>query len=306
MQADKMFSTIDTHVAGESFRIIIQSSINLNENDIKLNGQLLQKSYQDEKDFLLNEPRGHRGMNGCIITPSRLADYGLLFFNHNQEVPFKYGGLVASVTALIETGNLKVNETGIYKIETIQGTYEVRAIFENQEVTKVYIESNACKVLEENDEYQVVEVDESSSYIISPLPTSIPGIHLDHLSLINKWGKKATEKFANENIPFDGMIITEQMDAAGDKIRSVTFEKDGSILRSPGMESTFANLTALRQSSNEKNQLINYSIFDSSITATCLPGTSNRFSVEIQGFITGMHQFIFDQTDPLKNGFLLK
>ncbi|WP_373895786.1 proline racemase family protein [Virgibacillus sp. CBA3643] len=306
MNIEKMFSTIDTHVAGEAFRIIIQSSIDLNEDNVKSNHQLLQNFYQDEKDFLLNEPRGHRGMNGCIIISSKVADYGLLFFNHDQEAQFKYGGLVTSVTALIETGNLNVKENGIYKIETIQGIHEVRVNFENQEVSKVLIESNECKVLENNGEYQLVEVDESRNYVIFPLPDSIPNIDLDHLAFINKWGRKTVDRFTDENIPFDGIVITQSSGAAGNEICSVTFEKDGSITRSPGMDSTFAIFTALKKISNENNQLTNYSIFDSSITANYLPGTLNRFSVEIQGFTTGMHQFIFDKKDPLKNGFLLK
>lgn len=301
-----MFTTIDTHVAGEAFRIVIQSSIHLKEDDFKANHNLLQESFQDEKELLLNEPRGYRGINGCIVVPSKLADFGLLFFNHDKDVVFKYGGLVASVTALLETGNLNAKENANYKIETIHGIHEVRAIFENQEVMKVYLESNDCKVIENREEYRLVEVDESRNYLIFPLPNSIAGIDLEHLSSINKWGKGASRRFSNEKAVFDGIIITEIMDSTTNEVRTVTFEKDGSIARSPGFDSTFAILTALRLTANEHTSLVNQSIFDSSITARHLPGSYNRFSVEIEGFTIGLHQFIYDQTDPLKTGFLLK
>ncbi|GAB3797584.1 proline racemase family protein [Virgibacillus kimchii] len=306
MNFEKMYSTIDAHVAGEPFRIVIQSSINLNGDDIKSNHQLLQQSFQDEKELLLNEPRGHRGMNGCIVTSSNVADFGVLFFNHDQEVPFKYEGLVTSVTALLETGNLKEKENGIYKIETIHGTFSVKVTFENQEVSNVYLESNTCKVKEVSPEYQIVTVDDSRNYAIFPLLDSIPGINIDHLSSIKQWGKKTTERFINENILFDGIIMTEMLDKAKNKIRSVTFEKDGAITRSPVMDSTFAIFTAIREKSNEYDHLTNYSIFNSSITAYPLSETTDRFSVDIQAFTTGIHQFIYDEADQLKNGFLLK
>ncbi|MFA1820965.1 proline racemase family protein [Virgibacillus oceani] len=307
MIIEKMFSTIDTHVEGEAFRIVIQSPINLNQNDFESNQQLLQMSYHGEKEFLLNEPRGHRGMNGCVVIPSKAADFGLLFFNHDPEIHFNYGGLAASVTALLETGNLKVNENGVYKIETIQGIYVVKANLENQEVTGVYLESKACRITDKKNEYHVVEIDGNRSYIILPLPESIPGIDINHLSSINKWGKKITERFHNENMAFNGVIITDEItNTDANAIRSVTFEKDGNITRSPGIDSTFAILTGLRETLNEYTYLINNSIFNSSITASLLLGTEDKFFVEVQGFTTGIHQFIYDKDDPLKNGFLLK
>lgn len=300
-----MFSTLDTHVEGEAFRIVIQSSIHLNENDIHLNHKLLQESYQKEKDFLLKEPRGHQGMNGCIVIPSKLADYGLLFFNHDKQVSFQYGGLVASITALLETGNLTANEQGIYKIETVCGIYTVRAAFDNQEVSSVYIESDESKVVEKREEYQLVEIEKNRNYLVFPLPDSIPGINLAYLSAINKWGKAMAKRLSTEKIRFDGIVIAEELDSSKNELRSVTFERDGNMIRSPGIDSTFAILTAQRLIKNKYKALKNDSIFGSSISVQHLPGSYNRYSVTLQGFTTGLHQFILDEDDPLRKGFLL-
>lgn len=301
-----MFSTIDTHVAGEAFRIVIHSSIILSEKDIQSNHTLLKNTFYHEKALLLNEPRGHRGMNGCIIIPSKVADYGLLFFNHDSEIAFQYGGLVASITALLETGNLTKRENSSYRIETINGIFQVEVKMDNQEVISVQLESKHCQVVKDELDYNLVEVDESRDYLVFDLPDSVPEISLKHLSIINKWGREATKRFADRNIPFEGIIIAQSIGGSNHEVRSVTFTRDSSILRSPGMDSTFAIFTALLDRGDHLGNLTNRSIFDSVLSASLIPGTNNHFSIETQGFTTGMHQFIYDQTDPLKNGFLLK
>lgn len=299
-----MFSTIDAHVAGEAYRIVIHSSIILDKGSIRANHELFKKTYHNEKCFLLNEPRGHRGMHGCIILPSNVADYGLLFFNHSG-MKFNYGGLVATVTALLETGNLPKKDGDFYQVETINGIYTIKVAYENQEVSSVYLESGKCRVIEKNREYSLVAVDVSRNYMIVALPDVIPNINLDHLSSITKWGKYATDKYTNEQVVFDGIIITKPTNAIANEVISVTFEKDGSISRSPGIDSTLAILTARLDDSEQRTQLTNRNIFGSTLTAHKLDDPSNRLSIETQGFTTGIHQFIYDQADPLKNGFLL-
>ncbi|WP_099159242.1 proline racemase family protein [Virgibacillus ndiopensis] len=302
MNFEKMFSTIDTHVAGEAFRIIIHSAITLNESSLEMNHASIKEKYVHEKELLLNEPRGHRGMNGLIVAPSRVADFALLFVNHDSGVRFKYGGLVTTVTALLETGNLAKKEDNVYEIETVNGIHLVYATYEDQEVEMVRFESEECRVMETTEEYELVEIDSNRNYLIYSLPDSIPGIHMDYLSSIIKWGKQTAEKVKN-TIQFDGILIRELL---VNGVRSVTFENDGSILRSPGIDSTFAIFTALLNGSGNLTKLTNQSIFDSKLTARLIAGTDNRFSVETRGFVTGTHQFIYDQEDPLKSGFLLK
>lgn len=301
-----MFSTIDTHVAGEAFRIVIQSSITLNEKDIQSNHDLLQNGFHHEKALLLNEPRGHRGMNGCIVIPSKVADYGLLFFNHDSEIIFQYGGLVTSITALLETGNLTKRENNSYKIETVHGIFQVEVEMENQEVISVQFESEICQVVKDQLDYSLVKVDESRDYLVFDLPDSVPEISLKHLSIINKWGKEATKRFTDRNISFEGIIVVQSIGASHHEVRSITFTRDGSILRTPGIDSTFAIFTTLLNRFDHTGKLTNHSIFDSMLTASLIPTSNNRYVLETQGFTTGMHQFIYDQTDPLKNGFLLK
>lgn len=304
MNVNKMYSTIDTHVAGEAFRIVTHSSITLNEANIALNNKKLQTKFKTEKAVLLNEPRGHRDIHGCLILPSDVADYGVLFFNHDQRVQFKYGGLVATITALLETGNIEKRKDHLYTVETIEGIYHLKVTMDEQEVTSVYLESEPCLKREQRKDYEVITIDGKRNYALFPLPSHIPSISLDHLSVINEWGKTTIERLTQEKT-LDGVIIVETINENNQDVRSVTFERDGTILRSPGFDSTFAMLTALQESNKSMKQLSNTSIFNSQLTAS-LASEDNRFSIETEGFVTGIHEFVVDPDDPLHHGFLLK
>ena len=305
MNFEKMYNTIDTHVGGEAFRIVTQSPIAFLGGDVQANHDELQRNFTNEKHLLLNEPRGHRGIHGCVVVPSSNANLQLLFFNHEAVMNFKYEGLLATVTALIETGNLKRTADDCYQVETVHGIYTVKANVERQEVVAVAIESEACSVVNANPEYVTVQVDNARNYLLFTLPDSIPGIELEHLAALNNWGIDKTAELTKENVEYAGVVLVESGTSLGQKVRSVTFEKDGYILRSPGVDSTFAILTSLLNTPGGPSEIENNSIFGSSLTAKVLVEGACRFSLETEAFVTGSHEFIFDQDDPLKDGFLL-
>lgn len=300
-----MYSTIDTHVAGEAFRIVIHSPIVLNEDSIALNHNRLQHNYQKEMKILLNEPRGHSDMNGCIILPSTVADYAILFFHDDDRSVFTYSGFVATITALIETGNIEETDNGIYTIETTEGIYEVHVTTDQEEVTAVYIESAPC-IVQEDVRRTVTFSDSKRSYRLFQLPSHIPEIHLDHLVKINAWGKETVAHVLEENKDISGIILVEPFSEDPNTVRSVTFKRDGSILRSPGFDSTCAILASLRLENKEVMELTNTSIFNSTLTGCVIEEKNDQFSIVTEGFVTGSHEFIVDQDDPFQSGFILK
>ncbi len=305
MNFEKLFTTIDTHVAGEAFRIVMHSSISLMNESLESANLELKDKFENEKNLLLNEPRGHRGMHGCMILPSKVADYRLLFFNHSEVSHFKYEGLITTATALLETGHIKKSEDDLYKIETVNGIYSVKTTIENQEVRAVYLENKRSVVNEKNANHTSVTVDDERTYFVYPLPETIAHIQLENLAELGQWGLERTMKFKDEGIAFDGIVLFESSATTPSEVRSITFEKDGYILRSPGIDSTFAIYTSLGESMENIEALTNISVFDSKLTAKLVSAKEHQFSVEAEGFVTGMNQFIFDQDDPLKEGFLL-
>lgn len=304
MNVEKMFFTVDTQVIGEAFRIIIQSPIAFTGTDVKANHALLTDQFENEKNVLLNEPRGHRGMNGCIVVPSQAADYQLLFFNHPGANQFKYEALLATTTALLETGNLKRNVDDIYSVETVQGIFTVKAALEDQEVVAVSLKDVVCKIEETDLDAVAVNVDNARNYLIFTLPESISGIQLEYLAEVSNWGIAKTAELMEADVSFDGVILLEQSEGVPSSVRSVTFEKDGYILRSPGIDSTCAIL-ALCNIREPKDCLKNESIFGATLTAKSLPDSKGHYSIEATPYVTGTHEFMMDPEDPLKNGFIL-
>lgn len=305
MNYEKIFSTIDAHVAGEAFRIVTQCPIRLIGQEIQTQHEELHNNFSNEKNLLLNEPRGHRGIHGCVVVPSQLADFSLLFFNHQGVSNFKYEGLLATVTALLETGNLTPSVDGLYRVETVKGIYTVKALLKNHEVTSITIENEACYEIKPNADYTLIRVDNDRNYLLYALPDSIPGIELEYLSELNRWGMERTTELTDDNIEYAGVVVVESVSSAPGKVRSVTFEKDGYILRSPGVDSTVAILAELERKDSSISEIENHSIFGSLLIGKRIAHDKSQFSVETEAFVTGSHEFIFDQDDPLKEGFLL-
>jgi len=298
MHFEKMYTTIDAHVAGEGFRVMVHSPFQLQfeqglQDDSADNPLLLQA-----KQLLLNEPRGHRGMTGCLVIPSEKADVGVVFMHHEQEDHFTYSGLVAVLTVLLETGQMPVSEDGTYRMETSQGVIILSAQVDGNVVKKVTIPVEDCSLAKTEDHVELVEVGNGRRYILHSLPESIPTLDMDHLSAIMRWGREIADQHQGKN-DYGHVLVEQRVD---DTVRSVTIEKDGVILRSPGMDSTVAILA----SRNGQKTVTNESLFGSNLTAEKNDGPLSGFTISTRGFVTGEHRFIYDPDDPLDEGFLLK
>ncbi len=103
-----MYTAVDVHVNGEAFRVMkdvpCKYYYSLEQLNEQFSGELA-----EEMKLLLNEPRGFIGLNGCIVVPSihNEVDAAVLFFNHEGSIPLHYGGIVAVITMLLESGYLK-------------------------------------------------------------------------------------------------------------------------------------------------------------------------------------------------------
>lgn len=299
MIAEKLLQTIDTHVFGEAYRIVVQAPIGFDGTDVQANQQKLWNQFDEEKQLLLNEPRGHRGMNGCLVEVSGEADYQLLSFHHGAAIPFKYEALLAVTAALIEMGHLKPRENGMYKVETVKGIFSVKANIEQQQVTKVSIQMNGKAEVEQSEIGLKVSLEDGHTFYLFEKPEGIPSLQVEHVTAVGDWGLAKVQELKDRGIHFDGVVLLEEQ--GDDTCRSVTFEKDGYILRSPGIESTMA----IRAVKKPGGPLTNESIFSSKLTIDTLPRDEGICSVEGGPYITGSHEFILDPEDPLRQGFII-
>ncbi|MFC1805765.1 proline racemase family protein, partial [Planctomycetota bacterium] len=99
-------TAIDAHAAGEPLRVVT-GGVPEPQGDTMLERRRWMLDNADRfRRLLMHEPRGHRDMYGCIVTPpvSPDADLGVLFL-HNAGYSTMCGhGIIALVTVLVETG----------------------------------------------------------------------------------------------------------------------------------------------------------------------------------------------------------
>lgn len=204
MNIQKMYTAVDVHVAGEAFRVIkdvpckyYYSLEHLNE---QFSGELA-----EEMQLLLNEPRGFIGLNGCIVVPSihKEVDAAVLFFNHEGTIPLHYGGIVAVITMLLESGYLKKKESNQYKIETLSGIFSVHAYVVDDEVISVSFESKLCYMVEKdlkigNIRYSLIQADKV--YAIVEKDTYPPKICIENISELKKWGEATLQAIQKQSL----------------------------------------------------------------------------------------------------------
>ena len=315
MKIEKAYSTIDVHVAGEAFRII--------HNVPLIRYQSLEELYdkfpiafEEEKNLLLNEPRGFAGLNGCLVVPpmNGEADVAVVFFNHEGTVPVHYGGSVAVITALLECGQLKARDTNRYYVETVQGVIAVTALVEEGEVVSVNLEAEVCHVVKTDNllsypqlraTYTLVQADQL--YAVFNKQDFPFNIQLESLADVNKWGQTVLQALDPQ---VKVVVLLDDTRADGGHIKTVTFRHDRYIVRSPGFGTTLVSFASLlaKASVSKDGTLVNESIFGSELKAEALNHNDGgyRFKLISRGFVTGMQTFILDPTDPLAAGFLLK
>ncbi|KOO48060.1 proline racemase family protein [Viridibacillus arvi] len=299
MKFEKMFSTIDAHVAGEAYRIVFQSPITFAENNIKMNHEKLQSQFENTKNLLLKEPRGHRGMHGCIVLPSVVADFSLLFFTHEGVSNFKYESLIATLTGLLETGNLQQKSSHLYTVETVNGIFELHAEIADGEVIAVTLCHTSDLIVENSQDTPLIVIDAERQYALFEKENKAQEITLENLASLSRWGKGKIRNLVEKGINVTGVILIEQDAEDISQVRSVTFESDGYILRSPGIDSTLAIAKVY-----QKEVLQNSSVFNSTFKVQ-KDSSEALYTISTEAFVTGIHQFIFDREDPLENGFIL-
>ncbi|PGB02386.1 proline racemase family protein [Bacillus toyonensis] len=313
MNIQKMYTAVDVHVAGEAFRVIkdvpckyYYSLEHLNE---QFSGELA-----EEMQLLLNEPRGFIGLNGCIVVPSihKEVDAAVLFFNHEGSIPLHYGGIVAVITMLLESGYLKKRESHQYKIETLSGIFSVHVYVEDDEVISVSFESKLCYMVEKdlkigNILYSLIQADKV--YAVVEKDTYSPEICIENISELKKWGEATLRAIQKQSL-IKRLILVDSSQTEEKHIKSITFHEDNFIVRSPGFVSTIVSYVhALFNNEHITDKPFkNESMFNSFITVEKVKKEELGyiFRFESRGFITGMQTFLLDPTDPFPTGFLLK
>ncbi|MGK7376358.1 proline racemase family protein [Planococcus sp. 1R117A] len=334
MIIDKVFSTVDVHVAGEPLRIITGGL-----PDIKGGTQLERRAYcmehlDDLRKVLMLEPRGHHGMYGCIITPpaSPHADFGVLFL-HNEGWSTMCGhGIIGVITMGIETGRFKVTEENQkFIIDSPAGEVVAYAKCRGSVVESVSFENVPSFVLKkdlpielEGRKFTVDIAFGGAFYAVVDSKSLGLAVNNEDLPAIQKWGTKIKNYIeAKMDIvhPLEkglhgiyGVIFSDDPVSPKADLRNVTIFADEQVDRSPCGTGTCARLATLYANGtlDENDRFVHESITGGHFTGEVLSvGEVDTYEAVVpkvtgQAFLTGIHQFFLDPRDTLPEGFLLE
>lgn len=332
MKLNRLFTTIDAHTGGEPLRIITGGIPPLKGDTILERRAYFRENLDYIRKILMYEPRGHHGMYGCVITPpvSADADFGVLFM-HNEGFSTMCGhGIIAVVTAVIETGYLQVEgDHPRIVIDSPAGKIIAYAECAGTEVKSVSFENVPSFVFASDVPISIssksfaVDIAFGGAFyaIVHAADLGVK-VEIEQLPALQRWGRLIKEQIESQmqvQHPYEpelqgiyGVIISDEPQNPTSHLRNVTIFADEQIDRSPCGTGTCARLAALNERGQYRSEpFVHEGIVGSQFVAQVVKETTvDRFRAIVpklkgKAFITGLHQFVVDPSDSLGNGFLL-
>jgi len=340
MRIAHLITTIDAHTAGENVRVIIGGIPYIPGETISKKIEYCKRKLDYVRKALMYEPRGHRAMFGCILTaPTRSdADLGIIFMGAPGYLDMCGHALIGATTVVIETGIIKpVEPMTIVRWDTSAGLVTALASIQNGCLQNVTFRAPPSFLYKSDVSVKVPKLDkvlvdisfggiftaivnaEDLGIKVSPeYSNQILDIGNRLLRAVNEQVKVKHPEKPHICTISQVMIIDDPVNPLAKNRNAVVccqgpFESKKAIDRSPCGTGTCARMAQLYFKGELK---LNQEFVHESIIGTLFKGklveetlVKNYRAVipEVTGssFITGIHQFILDQNDPLKCGFLL-
>lgn len=323
-------TTVDTHTQGEPTRIVTSGMGFIPESSMMKKKQWIAAHRDQLRQMLMWEPRGHQDMFGAVITEpcNPEAHAGVIFMDGGGYLDMCGHGSMGVVTALLETGTIKVNleqnEASVL-LDTPAGLIHGKALMNEQGqvqqvtirnqpafwVTKVHVDVSPLKDIPVNIAY-------GGNYFalvnVEDLNLTVELKHLDELKKLGMAIRDAVNQNVSITHPTTGLagsVALAEIYQNTEPARNIVVFGSGQIDRSPCGTGTSAKMAYL----HHNKQLAvgeNYpyqSIFGTEFTGKIIQETriGNIMGVipEITGsaHITGFHQFISDPNDIYGHGF---
>jgi proline racemase len=337
----QVITTLETHTGGEPLRIVTSGMPELPGATILERRRYMQENYDHIRRALMWEPRGHFDMYGAVLTPpiTPEAHIGVLFL-HNEGYSTMCGhGIIALVTALLETGAIEpIGAHTPVNFDTPAGL--VRAVghwdAEKGRVTKVSFR-NVPSFLYQKDifikgrrfsTFNRIKIDVAfggAFYAIVPIERlgyekldDVPVSQLVKLGASIKSTYNNEHKIEHPNEPdlgfLYGTIIVGPPKNPENHSANICIFADKEVDRSPtgtGVSSRLA-LHYFKQemppNATLKIESIIGSVFEGRIAGKAKVGKYDAIIPEVTGsaFISGRSEFILNPADEFGKGFLVR
>ncbi len=333
-----LITTLDAHAAGEPLRIITGGLPEILGSTILERRRYMLEHLDYIRRALMWEPRGHFNMYGCVVTEpfTPQADLGVLFM-HNEGYSTMCGhGVIALVTALIETGALpaKGKRTPV-NLDTPAGLVRATAYLDDGgHVERVsflnvpsFLYARDIELVLPNYGKVIVDVAFGGAFYAfvsaEQVGLKVTQENTQQLVAVAEEIKMAVNDAISIEHPIEpdlsfvyGTILTDVPENPVHHSRNICVFADAEVDRSPTGTGVSARL-ALHHARGEiadDQQIVIESILGSASTfggrvvGRARVGHYNAVVPEVSGtaFIMGRHEFIIDPRDKLGKGFLVR
>lgn len=324
---------IDSHTVGECTRIIYDGFPTLKGNTMMEKKQDLIDNYDFLRTDLMLEPKGHRDMFGAVLTEPvhEEADCGVIFLDSGGCLNMCGHGSIGTASMLVETQMVPVTEPYTEVVlDTPAGIIRTKVHVENGKAVDVTITNvpaflykedvtinvpgrgeMVCDISFGGSFFVLVDADKIGLDIVPENAEEIGKLGMQILDVVNE---NISMKHPELDITTADLteFYTHKCGEGADMRNCVVFGNT-QLDRSPCGTGTSAKIATL----NKKGKLglhekfVYESITGSRFIGECVEATKvgeyDAIVPQITGsaYITGINEWIYDEDDPLVNGFLL-
>jgi len=327
-------TTIDSHTEGEATRLIVDGVGDIPGNTMMEKLDYFKSNYDHVRCLLTKEPRGSEILAAMVTEPvSPNAAFGLIYMDAKR-YPYLCGhATIGAVATLARTGFLTLTEgENTILVDTPSGIMDARATVLNAKLISVAIHMVPSFVFATNQQIQVeafgiVPIDiVCTGGFFAMVDSARIGIEpvLENKGVLVDLGMKIIDA-ANEQLEVRHPVrpdvntvdVTEfyssEMKEGKARGRGIVIYGESHMDRSPCGTGTAAKLALLHhyQKLRMHQAYINFSPLGTSFEAALVEkttiGSMDAFVTRIQGraWMTGIHHFLLDETDPFQQGFIL-
>jgi len=335
MQISRTINAVDSHTMGEPTRIVTGGIPSIPGKTMPEKKAYLEKNLDYLRTGIMLEPRGHNDMFGSIITPpiSEEADLGIIFMDGGGYLNMCGHGTIGAMTVALETGMVPMVEP-ITKVvlEAPAGLVRGDVAVKNGKVQEVSFKNVPSFLYKRDVEIEIPEIGKVTLDIafggsfFAIVSAKKLGIEVKPVNTqkLNELGMKIRD-IVNENVKVqhpelphintvDLVEIYDDPTNPTATYKNVVIFGQGQVDRSPCGTGTSAKLATLYAKGLFKEgetfiyESILGTLFKGRIVGKAKVGDIDAIIPEITGsaYITGFNQFVFDDSDPVKYGFILK
>jgi proline racemase len=335
MNTRRVITVVGCHAEGEIGDVITGGVLPPAGSTMFEKMQAMERHHDHIRQMLLQEPRGSVARHLNLITPATRpdCDVGVIIMEPTEYVPMSGSNTICTITVLLETGMIAMQEPiTTVMLDTPGGPVQVQATCRDGRVEAVEFHNVASFVAQldaklEVEGHGVIGVDVAYGgmfYAIAPadnLGFKLVPEEAKELSIMGEKIRRAAREQLNiahpENPELRGVSIVQlagPFAGAGQVSRNAVVVSPGRLDRSPTGTALSARLAVLNARGLLKvgQGYIQESVigtqFQGRIVSTTTVGSKPAIIPAIRGraWITGMHQYFVDPTDPFPQGYRLE